>query len=233
MKHSIIIVTFGLVTQLSLLAGAFTNLDFESANTNNITGGDGIYYGTTKDLTPGWKVKDKNGVEKTTIFFNSSTPGGIPFAQLQMKNPDYTSVPFDGQYQFIISSTALDPMFVSQTGTVPSDSKFISFRSINHVSLTIDGTPMQISEKQIWSDDPFNPKSFQFQAWSDISAYAGQDVMLTFGSDVQNMSFGCGFDSVQFVSAVPEPSTIVLFCLGCIGFLMGKSRLSKRAKPII
>lgn len=233
MKYSIILLSLGLTIQTSLQAGAFTNLDFESANTNNITGGDGIFDGTTKDLIPGWTVQDKSGAEKTTIFFNSETPGGIPFAILEMKNPNY-SFSYDGQYGLTLVSTSVDPLFLSQTGTIPSDSKYITFLSEQHVSLSIDGNRVQLDEVPVWKLDPHYPNLSMNLAWADVSLYAGQEVTLAFGSDVQNQSFGCGVDNIQFSSTllVPEPSTVVLFGLGGLAFL-GRRMQSRKKRDAV
>jgi hypothetical protein len=228
MKYSIILLSLGLTIQTSLQAGAFTNLDFESANTNNLTVMSDIYYsGTTKDLIPGWTLKDKNGVEMTTIFYNSETPGGLPHAFLVTDGGLLD--PVDGKYAFIMVGGAADPLFLSQTGTIPNDSKYINFTSHDHVSLSIDGTPLQINEVQIWVDNPFNPRKFKYQAWADITAYAGQEVALSFGSD----SFGCGPDNIQFTTTVvPEPSTVVLFGLGGLAFLGRRMQNRKKRDEV-
>jgi hypothetical protein len=231
MKHMnkiVLVSMFGFVTISGLQAGAFTNLDFESANTNNITDYFGIQIGATKDLAPGWTLKDKNGVEMTNLFLNSATPGGLPLAILESKVSDYT-FPYDGQYGLSLVSSTTDPLFLSQTGTIPLGTKYINFSSLQNVSLTINGTPVGIDEVPVWKIDPHFPILSKNLAWADVSAYAGQEVTLTFASDVPNLAAGCGVDNIQFSSTllVPEPSTVALFGLGCIGFLIRKSRLQK------
>ncbi len=225
MKYLLTILSIGMASLTVLQAGAFTNLDFESANTNNVTRiNEWLFYGSTKDLLPGWTLTDVKGQQATNIFFNSSTPGGSPLPILEMKDQN-SYYPIDGQYAFRMVSGSTDPMFITQRGTIPLDYKYISFKSFNHVSLSIDGTPLQVQEIAIWESDPTILKIIQYQAWSDITTYAGQEVTLTFGSERPNPYTGCGIDSIQFTSTiVPEPSTVVLFGLGGLVSFVQKLR---------
>ena len=219
---------FGLAAISGLQASEFRNLDFESANTNNLSTLSGTpYSGATADLVPNWSLKNKSGEAQPWVFYNSGTPGGLPYAILQV-NDSHKSFPIDGKYGLLLIGDSTDPLYLSQTGTIPSDSRYITFVTCNHVSLSINGTPLELSETKIWEDDIFRPFNTGYQVWADVAPYAGQEVNLTFGSNIpQQIAPGCGVDSIQFVSTVPEPSAIVLFGLGCIGFLIRKSRLQK------
>ncbi len=224
---------------VGVLAGEFTNLDFESADLSGAalefrrspTGGPplgGYPFGTgsAESLLPGWRVYFGDVLTNTVAIGN-----GFTTAQTVFDGPNHAALFVPGDYYLNADSTflfgqpdgnhalILDNSFnfspneqprmrVEQTGDVPADATWLTFRRLRAPQFFL-----RIDDRSFPTRTLIGDSSDPARLWFDISPWAGQTVRLGIegsfgGHDV--------IDSIAFV--VPEPGTLTLFVVGAAGF---------------
>jgi len=191
-----------LVGLISLQAGEFINLNFDSGNPINLTPnplGSGEYVGQTSELLPGWIVLYGNTNESHINY--TTTFGGKLGVTLEANANSFTN--YLGRFSVGINSRLIlpgpiesgFPITISQTGHVPSD--VIGLRYISGLS----GPEVKIDGNLATTLSP---------GLLDLRQYAGTDITLTFG---YRGGLGDSFDVIGFTH-VPEPSTWALAGIG-------------------
>jgi hypothetical protein len=225
MRNALIFLCCVGVFRASLIghAASFQNLNFDSANTNNIfdSSGAGHYAGLMTELMPGWTLV---GGTDVAIFvgFNRSQPGS---GYATIISPTYVNAyPVIGPYSFAmlpkydVQGTFV-PYSLSQSGTMPADAKSIHFLSYGApVQLGVNGSLVPVAYAQRPSDPAWNGLIPVFDAAADISPYAGQSVELKFTTLlIPNYQGLNGLDQISFSEiAIPEPSTLALLLSGAL-----------------
>lgn len=174
--------------------------------------------GTPEKLLPGWQVYFgdtlTNAVAIGNGFFGAPTAFDGPNHAALLIPGDYFfggDIPFllgrpDGNYALLLDNTfnsffGQQPgMTVRQTGEVPAEATWLTFRQLNGPEFFLHIDDRSFPTRTLISDP--NERG---QLWFDISPWAGKTITLGFEG-----SFGGhdAIDSIAFV--VPEPSTIVL-----------------------
>jgi hypothetical protein len=179
----------------SVLAGVFTNLDFELANTNNagvVDLGKPYFqgHGPIEEILPGWHFFVGTN-ELSGMFFNvlASDPGGESIiSKLALPDFSYIFPPdgFQGNYAFAVS-TDYTPYVLSQSGQIPSDARVL------YIAATIGpGARLEARIDGEVIDD------------GDISRFAGQEVELSVKmwlAHLESFGFYIGLDTITFAPA--------------------------------
>jgi len=232
------IVLLSVVLSATCLASPFQNLNFDSANTNNLVGDPPLgQAGTTADLLPGWQLSAENSGILSGIGFNYNSTGLGGYATLI--SPSFAgSYPVVGSYSFAMVpfqnvQGAFVPQTLSQTGDLAADVRSIRFLSYGTpVSLTANGSLIDLNYSPIAGQPGWNPFIPVFEAVGDLSPFAGQTVELAFTAlrtpnlpgDVVN-----GLDEITLSTIpVPEPATVAVFALGGIALVgLRRTRTAK------
>jgi hypothetical protein len=199
----------GLVCTLMLLApvwliedqveaSSFVNLDFELANTNNLTLTPGIPYpsgtGFVKDLLPAWSLLAGSN-QLTNLGFNSLALDGDSVSLISKDAlgdfspfPNYAWVfpnGFQGKYAFGISVGSA-PFFLSQQGDIPVDVRVLTINanhnsSLAHLEVTLGDvvlTTNAISGYQTFDISEFAGQTaeLEMKLWMTSSALAPNTV---------------------------------------------------------
>jgi hypothetical protein len=211
-------------------AAVFQNLDFESANTNNVVSEVGLgSVGLTAELLPSWKF------EYGTFFVGNGFglnlfAASVGYRTIASRNGGndffHTSVfPIQGNYALFLSTEFVSPgspympQSIVQSGTIPEDAGQIQFLSFGFpMELKVNGNvvPLTYSFHPVPNGD-FSQNLLYGFATGDISAYAGMDAELRFSTTV-NGAYINGIDDIRFLP-IPEPGTIPL--LGLAGLVLG------------
>ncbi|MBI2928228.1 MAG: hypothetical protein HYY24_21375 [Verrucomicrobia bacterium] len=207
---------------LTAHAAPFQNLSFDEGATIRV-GADG--YGPIADLLPGWSLSIPAG-PLSEIGYNSA-PLGDGWVSLIPKDNfgGFPPYPVFGLYSLavdpVVRFSSLSPMTLSQRADVPADAVTINF--INYGSpfeLRLNGTPISLTYQD--ADPSLFPGRGLRYASGDVSAFAGQNVELTFSAFyAEGIPSIHGLDSISFV--VREPSTWLLLGLGGLVLLAPRS----------
>jgi hypothetical protein len=214
------------------ICAPFINLDFEMGSTNScqlefrdvavglttkkLTFGTG----STRDLLPGWRVAI-GGQETVTMAIGSGyyrwpDPSRIPTHAALLNWGDYyrafEPVPIDGQFALALDNSrrladGTAAVLVSQTGDVPAEAEFLTFRSyptygVGDLGLLIDDERFDFFD---FDQDPNDPTKFKV----NISRWAGKQVTLGFflphdaPAVVDSIAFSSGFTNVLSISRTP------------------------------
>ena len=197
----------------------FVNLDFENATVAptpvNVYGG----FVDPSFAFPGWTVGNAYGSYLAT-FYNDLSLGAPAISLMGPNFPNATGYsPLQGSYSVFLQyfNIAAGPPTITQTGLVPVGTQSINFLigpGQSDAMVTLNGVDIPLVSLP---DGRFG---------GDISAFAGSEAQLTFTTTTGGL-FGEGlyFDDVQFSpSAVPEPSTSVLFIICFLFFCLQMKR---------
>jgi len=217
-----------------VFGAAFQDLNFDSANTNNIFDGSGFgdYYGLNADLIPGWQLFEGT-VPVGPIGFNLTLPGS---GYTTILSPDFGAhAPVVGLYSFAMLPRfdvqgRFDAISLAQSGDVPPDARSIHFLSYGApLQLEISGLLVPLLYTPISPQPGWNRSIPVFDAAGDVASYAGQNVELKFTTLlIPNYQGLNGLDEIAFSPMpIPEPGTFVLFSLGCA---IWGVRLRRRSK---
>ena len=201
-------------------AASFQNLNFDSANTNNVVpiGIDGRV-GPTSELLPNWQLT-VTGTAITPIGFNLTAPGS---GYATIISPTYiNNYPVVGAYSFAMHPKydvqgTFVPYSLAQTGDLPADTKSIHFLNYGApVQLGVNGSLVPVAYMQRLSQPGWNGLIPVFDAVADMSPYAGQTVELKFTTlRTPNYQGLNGLDEIFFSDiAIPEPDTLAVLILG-------------------
>ncbi len=203
---------YNIVTSLAMLsqagAAAFSNLDFELANTNNVVPQEFSQnfpyfsgFGTVGDLLPRWSLSF--GSQPVSLINLNVQPPGANYIGIvsQEAAKDFTKFfpgGFSGNYGLFVD-VLTTPYSLKQRGDVPLDAQRLSIDA--HVE---QGMKMEVRLDSVLITD------------GDISNFSGKKAELerrflqvgTFGSPF------IGLDRISFV--VPEPGTLSLLGVGGI-----------------
>jgi hypothetical protein len=184
--------------------------------------------GSASDLLPGWTVS-VGDVQTDTVainsgFYDSELSGHpIPAHAALLIDGNYLSSLFilsepDGRFGLMLDNSRRfeTPANVSvlQTGDIPPDARWLSWRllTLSSPTIVVDGS------SYLTFDLPRDPED-STKVLFDISPWAGSTVTLGFGTSGDN---NYAIDSIAFV--VPEPGTTALLSLGAVGFLIAALR---------
>ncbi len=226
MKRHVLIAL--LVTQtfatMALAQGNFTDLDFEAAQLPFPPSSQPQTISVSRAL-PGWSLFFWSQQE-TSMYYNNISAGG-PAASLIDENfrDTYDGSVVDGSYSLILyaGGGASNPSWISQSGTVPTDSmslQFVSFagQDSTHLQVFFGGTSLAYRPLRA-----FSPGYTVYGA--DISQFAGQSGELKFvvpsWPQIPYLNHAI-LDDIQFV--VPEPRTWALLCFGGLALWGWRSR---------
>jgi len=232
------IVLLSVIGTATCLASPFQNLNFDSANTNNLVGDPPrSQAGTTADLLPGWQLRDENSVLLSGTGFDYYPPGR---GYTTLISPSFDdSYPVVGAYSFAMApyqdvQGAFEPYTLSQTGDLAADILSIRFLSYGTpVSLTANGSIIDLIYTPIVGEPGWNPFVPVFEAVGDLAPFAGQTVDLAFTAlRTPNLPGYVvnGLDEITLSTIpVPEPATFALLALGGVALLRLRSRRSREA----
>jgi len=220
--------------------GDFVNLDFEAANTANVTSSG---EGWAHDLAPGWEW-NIGGAGYASDSFMSVNPGifGGDAGGLAalMTTANVYGFPVVGRYGIYLAGDSnpatLWPSSIRQTGDVPVGAKslqFLDYYWFNStfapqalVQVRINGSllPLHNYLLSVTSlQHAPNNSIFIFESTADVSAYAGKNVSLEFTVVNGDM----GLDDIKFSTLpIPEPSTWALLGTGLGSLLWNRRRRS-------
>src|ERR1044071_381106 len=179
--------------------GTFLNLDFESANVQDLPypgPGEAV---NISDGVPGWNVSPTIGLDQ--MGHNSFSIGG---AAVEILGPAWPSSQLlQGSYTVALYASVAGPPVVPdifQTGQIPAGSQSLRFYGAGDFGLTFGG--QSISLVQVGSAP--NYKIFG----GVISAFAGQTGLLVFTGNglLDNIAFS--------PTAIPEPSVVGVLVAG-------------------
>jgi hypothetical protein len=210
-------------------AASFQDLNFDSANTNNIfdSSGVGDYSGLMSELMPGWTLVGGTNTA-TYVGYNRTQPGS---GYATVVSPAYVNAyPVVESYSFgMLPKYDLLGTFVafslSQSGDLPSDAQSIHFLSYGApLELQVNGTDLSLDYTPVPSQ--WNPGIPVFDAAGDISSFAGQNVELKFTTlRTPNYQGLNGLDEIYFSNIpVPEPAPWVVFSLGGLALVWFRHR---------
>lgn len=230
-------------TVLSASAGfsaEFHNLDFESANTNNLSR---IFtvdlnsgFSSFGEMFPGWQVRARNAAGPIKDGWLNIQGTGDGFVSLFDANNRLTlqgrdRFPVFGKFSFGMNPTDQSPFSLLQVGEIPASASEISFINFDlPVSVFINNQAVALNSMEIPVDPSIAmPRS---RVTADISEFAGKEVELRFTVTWNGSGHFGGFDNIEFLS-VPEPSTLALFACGAAAILGNCFRQKKaNAKPM-
>jgi hypothetical protein len=223
---------------MSLAAGAapFQNLDFDSGTPNVVEPLFGVGprgYGPAADILPGWKLTEqdvtiKMGYDVMTAGASLATIADRDYAYYN-RDMGGIAMPFEGRFSLLLFPLAsapgeLIPYSLQQHGTIPSDAKSIRFFNYGApFEVRLNNQAIELTYQRY--RDPAYPQWDLAHVAGDVSAFAGQDVELTFttlrtewdqGPIIRYMN---GLDSISF-SAQPIPEPTVCWLLGLGGALL-------------
>jgi hypothetical protein len=218
-------------------AADFGNLDFESADTNNLyrfhrdpLTGHTTGYGPADDLAPAWDlyISLQGGTRREDAIFLNGFLNGLFAVNDQFS---VEPVPRHGIYSFAAAPggqgiAGIRKDFITQTGLVPAEAlslRFLAFGDPWDVYLNDVQIPL------IGYDTPLAPYQGR-EILGDISVFAGQEVELKFVT--RSVSFGYnGLDSIRFSpEAVPEPGALTLLLAGgALGWAVRRRRRGMRS----
>ena len=192
-----------LAASSALGQGTFQNLDFESANVQNVSYPDGELVHIS-DGVPGWNISPTAGGD---LMGHNTFP--LSGAGVSILGPNAPSTQIlEGTYTVELFASIMGPpqqAFIFQTGQVPVGSRSILFYGAGGFGLSFAGQNIPLTS--IGS----GPNYTIFGG--DVSLFAGQTGQLVFQGNglLDNISFS--------PTAIPEPSVLTLATVGT--FLFG------------
>jgi hypothetical protein len=188
--------------------GTFRNLDFEEATVPDVPAGQ---YGSDVPVTaglPGWTAYVYDATNPVTTILHNNFSLGAP--AVAILGPFWSPGGIlQGQYSVRLQASfpSLSVMpFITQTGTLPSDTKSIRFYCTPYYTwpgISFGGQQMPVSILG-------GSSSTHYVFGGDISAFAGQTGELRFWGDAS-------LDFIQFsTEPIPEPSEFGLYVLGAL-----------------
>jgi hypothetical protein len=206
-------------------AGPFVNLGFDEARTNNMrwfTATEGE--GAASELLPGWQllgVFPLGQVIETNIHLNAN----VSFFESSLIDRQFGGIdryPVEGIYSFVTYPTiGLRTDILSQSGEIPADALSIRFKVFGDPwRLEINGV-----DTPVYGYVPGLPSDQSVEVSADVSAYAGQEVELSWITQ-DGPGFHHGLDSIRFSpEAVPEPGALpLLLAGGALGWAVRRRR---------
>ena len=217
---------------LRLRPASFLNLNFEEANTNNAVS-IGLNFGargTTDDLIPNWSLFNHQS-RVVQMGLNAFPSGGdaLTIASRNGGNQFFNAgvFPLEGNFAlFLPSSSPPGALWISQTGTIPTDAHDIAFLSFGYpMELRINGNLLPLT--YTYSNPHVTSGNLRYGVGTgDISSFAGMDVELRFSVAAAGEHIN-GLDDIRFLS-VPEPGTLALLGLG--GLMLGWRTVQQRRR---
>lgn len=185
--------------------GAFTNLDFESANVSGYSPGD--TYVPVNDAMPGWKAY-YGGIQSDTVVYDNASLGA-PAISLNDSKFRFGFVPLEGNFSASLEGR-YETAAIGQSGQVPADSMSVVF----WLSIEPEGLLQVSFAGNVLPFYEIGTISGVSIIGADISPYAGLNGELRF---TELNASRAVIDGIQFSpGAVPEPGTMALFALGAI-----------------
>lgn len=205
-KKCIIVSLFSKITPV--IAGAFTNLGFDSPDLTHL---DSFQQAPAGEAIRGWSLKLDNGVAYPTRIIVANELVSPVSLTTDHKIPG-TDVDF-GKYSLFMGGvgSSVTPIYhLSQIGLIPGDAGALRF----YLSDAISGLPSTAVFQFLINGQRVGlkmaPGIRPDILDADVSVYAGQDVNLEF---VFGKTFTRSFDIAGFTT-VPEPSTYALLGFG-------------------
>ena len=212
-----------------LYAAAFQNLDFDSAVTNNVTGG----YGPTSDLLPGWLLYD--GPNQVPSIGYDLTATFLPQASIYDANWQGVPAPVAGNYSLGLYPGLnlifeYQPFSLVQSGDIGT--------GINSIRFVDYGGPFELRLNNTLVPLTYNylpgstdPDTRVANVVGDVSAFAGQTVEIRFTTvDIPNRTLNA-LSGIEFSTQIaPEPGETALLLLGlCVlGFRFRHRRIDSK-----
>lgn len=218
-------------------AASFQNLDFESANTNNLVrpffNEPNTGFSVFGDIVPGWQVRASTLAGPLTMGWlnGSALADGVvsifdannwPTREPQNRFPVY------GNFSFAMNPTRSIPFSISQFGDIPVGTKELTFISFGLLpNVFVNNQAIGLKSERI---DAGPSDAARFLVTADISEFSGKEVELKFEARYGSSPLGpwVGLDSISFLP-VPEPSTWSLVTIGFTVTLGNYFRQKKRA----
>jgi len=213
------LIILSLIAELALGAagqGAFTNLDFESAQVvvNEPTFGfldwnlaaPGWGHSSGSDLGIVYYRQEHVGLTGYYMLYDSLSPAYAPGTQLA----DRYSLGFSSGYVSSSFGAPWQQNYLSQTGTIQSDAQSIRLLARGSFAIFVGGTeiPMQYLGGNAYA--------------GEISAFAGTTTDVRIVNTSMTIHDPVVLDNIVFSPvAVPEPSTLALAVLGFLVFAFG------------
>jgi hypothetical protein len=201
----------------TMLAGPFTNLNFDGAITNNpvqISSNNVSIFAlySAADAVPSWQICPL--FPQGLITINQFPQIGFGYATLFTDSEYY---PAEDRFSFDIFAAGT-PWTLAQTGDMPAGAKLVNFLSYDaHYELNINGTVVPLTYILLSSTPtghglPEYSKEIN-DVYGDISQFAGTTVALslkTLTNPTNGLEPDAGLDSIQFIT-FPSALTVNKF----------------------
>ncbi len=209
-------------------AAPFSNLDFEQANTNNISafpGSEGAYpsgFGTVQELLPHWQLS-YGGDAQSEIFLNvlARDPWAVSLISKDALSDHSFVFPggFEGKFAlgFTVGTT---PFTLSQTADIPRGAFSLTIAAPRQAGTRLEA---RLNGVLVLSDTGSAVES------ADISAFAGQTAELEIRLWLDHLTtFGpyVGLDTISFAVSEPRAGILLAFAglLAGVRFFWSKAR---------
>ncbi len=210
-----LLVAVGTLITLEVHGDPFKNLGFDEPKTNNMYSassnvrGSLTGMGPAEDLLDGWEVTNVEGTI-STVGLDLNPLGIFDLISYLFSNKNSQANylwPFEpqGKYELIMSNIES----LAQTGDVPVDAKYLSFRyTLGIFAVKINGH----LQAKLVPDRHFTSHMFSNQ-YFDVALFAGQEVRLEVICDRMspngNGSYAGILDSIQFLPELPPTVNFV------------------------
>jgi len=160
-----------------------------------------------------------NGANTQSFFFTAATAAAynIQYAMAGHVQVDGTAAPVAGTSAAASYAFSLD--ITTQVGSGPAVTTQVGLEQ-DGVSIPLFGTIFNAADGQ----------SKAFGTQYTINAVAGEQIHLLF-YETNSVTASVGAGGLNGASPVPEPSSLLLACIGLVG--VGVNRLRRRGPPII
>jgi hypothetical protein len=200
-----------------LFAEPFPNLDFERANTNNISYANGIGSGLVADLLPGWQLLF-NGIPQTSVQFDPNPQGlgsgsyDAPSLVVIANPPPPFYEVYGGIFWLEINARPSETFSLITRGDVPVWATRMAARGFTSPGAAIGSKWSMNNEQLVYGGD----------LGLDISRFAGQNV--EFRMDLSSGDLMPGPQRLGEVYFIPEPGSLFLLAFASPFFLHRKIR---------
>lgn len=221
MLHIGLLLPWALCTTNAQLA--FRNLDFESANIAEYpVGTDNVPI--TAGL-PGWSVGLDGSNKTATIWYDATSLGGALISVNDI-NTGFGFMPIDGNFSAYLFSSGFsvpDVTSISQTGLVPSGTRFLQAKMSVH-----GPAPVVMLGGQVINMLPLETLPTYTLYGGEISAFAERFTTLSFTEPAPFHNYSSLLlDGIVFSQQIPEPTSLTLFGVGALilGFFRPRNAL--------